>query len=433
VSAPSAVRDVLASLSGLLSPSPVEASILRPLGDPERLLALRSTALLDSPAEEAFDRLTRLATRVLRAPIALVSLVDAERQFFKSCVGLPSRVAEARETPLSHSFCQHAVERAEPLVIDDARTHPLVRHNGAVYDLDVIAYLGIPLQTADGFVLGSFCVIDHVPRQWTADELETLRDLAASVMTEIELRTALRVAEAARAEAAEANRAKDDFLALVSHELRSPLAGIASNTQMLAMGLCGPISDRQAKALARIRRSESHLLGLITQLLDLKKIAAGRMQYELDAVHVQDVMRDACDLMEEQLVSGELQLERPAPLVDVAVRADAGRLRQILVNLLANAAKFTERGGTVTLACEAGPDEVRVEVRDTGIGIPADQLEAVFEPFVQVREAQRLRTGGSGLGLAISRALARGMGGDLTVSSRPGEGSTFTLRLRRAG
>jgi hypothetical protein len=433
VSSSSAVRDVLESLAGLLPPSPVEAPIHRPLGDPERLLALRLTALLDSPAEEAFDRLTRLASRVLRAPIALVSLVDADRQFFKSCVGLPPDVTEARGTPLSHSFCQHAVERAQPLVIDDARAHALVLDNGAVHDLDVIAYLGIPLQTADGLVLGSFCVIDHVPRRWSADELETLRDLAASVMTEIELRTALRMAESARAEAAEANRAKDDFLALVSHELRSPLAGIASNAQMMAMGLCGPVSDRQARALARIRRSESHLLGLINQLLELKKVAAGRAQYDLDVVCVQDVMRDALDLMEEQLTSSELRFERPAPLADVSVRADPGRLRQILVNLLANAAKFTERGGTVTLACDAGPDEVRVEVRDTGIGIPADQLEAVFEPFVQVREAQKLRTGGTGLGLAISRALARGMGGDLTVASSPGEGSTFTLRLRRAG
>ncbi|MGZ8414663.1 MAG: ATP-binding protein [Gemmatirosa sp.] len=432
MSSTSVVRDVLASLAGLVPPAPAEAPIHRPLGDPERLLALRLTALLDSPAEEAFDRLTRLASRVLHAPIALVSLVDADRQFFKRCVGLPGAVADVRGTPLSHSFCRHAVERAEPLVIDDARTHPLVLDNGAVHDLDVIAYLGIPLQTADGLVLGSFCVIDHVPRRWTGDELETLRDLAASVMTEIELRTALRAAEEARAEAAEATRAKDDFLALVSHELRSPLAGIASNAQMLAMGLCGPVSDRQAKALARIRRSESHLLGLINQLLDLKKIAAGRMQYDFDTVHVQDVMRDACDLTEEQFASGGLLLERPASLADVAVRADAGKLRQILVNLLANAAEFTERGGTVTLACDAGPDGVRVRVRDTGIGIPAEHLESVFEPFVQVPDAHRLRTGGTGLGLAISRDLARGMGGDLTVASRPDEGSTFTLHLRPA-
>ena len=422
------------SLSGdhPVAVSPVEAPVLRPLADPERLAALRETALLDSPAEGAFDRLTRLAARLLRAPMALVSLVDADRQFFKSCVGLPVEVAAARETPLSHSFCQHAVERAQPLVIDDARMHPLVRENAALRDLDVIAYVGIPLRTADGFVLGSFCVIDHVPRRWTADDLSTLSDLAASVMTEIELRTALRQAEAARAEAALANRAKDDFLALVSHELRTPLAGIASNSQMLAMGLCGPVSDRQQEALSRIRRAEGYLLGLINQLLDLKKIAAGHMPYQLARVRVADVVRDASELMEEQLVSSDLRLEQLPPVDGLAVRADEGRLRQILVNLLANAANFTERGGTVTLAYDADPEHVSLEVRDTGIGIPQDQLDAVFEPFVQISDARAQRRGGTGLGLAISRALARDMGGDLTVQSAPGRGSTFRVRLLRA-
>jgi signal transduction histidine kinase len=412
--------------------SPAEAPLLHPLDDPERLAALRETALLDSPVDGAFDRLTRLAARLLRAPIALVSLVDADRQFFKSCVGLPGPVAEARGTPLSHSFCQHAVERGQPLIIDDARVHPLVRENAALRDLDVIAYAGIPLRTVDGVVLGSFCVIDHVPRRWTVDDLATLSDLAASVMTEIELRTALRRAEAARAEAALANRAKDDFLALVSHELRSPLAGIASNSQMLAMGLCGPVSPRQREALARIRRAEGYLLSLIDQLLDLKKIAAGHMRYEMGAVSVADVVRDASELMEEQLVSSELRLERLPPVDGLTVRADVDRLRQILVNLLANAAMFTDRGGTVTLACAADPEHVSLEVRDTGIGIPNDQLDAVFEPFVQISDARAPRRGGTGLGLAISRALARDMGGDLTVQSAPGRGSTFRVRLQRA-
>ena len=412
--------------------SPIDAPVVRPLADPERLAALRETALLDSPAEGSFDRLTRLAARLLRAPMALVSLVDADRQFFKSCIGLPDEVASARGTPLSHSFCQHAVEREQPLIIDDARMHPLVRDNAALRDLRVIAYAGIPLRTVDGFVLGSFCVIDHVPRRWTVDDLSTLSDLAASVMTEIELRTALRQAEAARAEAALANRAKDDFLALVSHELRSPLAGIASNSQMLAMGLCGPVSPRQQEALSRIRRAEGYLLGLINQLLDLKKIAAGHMQYQLAAVRVADVVREASELMQEQLVSSELRLEQRPPVDGLAVRADEGRLRQILVNLLANAAKFTERGGTVTLSYDADPEHVSLEVRDTGIGIPHDQLDAVFEPFVQISDASAPRRGGTGLGLAISRALARDMGGDLTVQSAPGRGSTFRVRLLRA-
>jgi signal transduction histidine kinase len=158
-----------------------------------RLEALRATALLDSGGEEAFDRLTRLATRVLHVPVALVSLVEEDRQFFKSCVGLPEPWASARETPLSHSFCQHAVSSRQPLVISDAREHPLVRDNLAISDLSVVAYAGIPLITSDGHALGSFCVIDSEPREWSADDLSILRDLAANAMTEIELR--IRAAE----------------------------------------------------------------------------------------------------------------------------------------------------------------------------------------------------------------------------------------------
>jgi signal transduction histidine kinase len=177
----------------------VEATIA--LRDPERLAALRRTGLLDSPPEEAYDRLTRLAAHVLGVPVALVSLVSDDRQFFKSCVGLPEPWASRRGTPLSHSFCQHAVASAEPLIVEDARDNPLVSENLAIRDLDVIAYAGFPLTTAAGEVLGTFCAIDSQPRSWSDDELAFVREMAVSAVTEIELRTAVRDLEDARAEA----------------------------------------------------------------------------------------------------------------------------------------------------------------------------------------------------------------------------------------
>lgn len=173
----------------------IESSTPAIVRDAARLAALRYTALLDTPAEEAFDRLTRLATKILRAPTALVALVDEDRQFFKSCVGVPEPWASQRETPLSHSFCQHTIASAEPLVIVDARQHPLVHDNLAIRDLNVVAYAGIPLITADGEALGSFCVIDSQPRAWTAAEVEILKELAASVIAEIDLRRATREAQ----------------------------------------------------------------------------------------------------------------------------------------------------------------------------------------------------------------------------------------------
>jgi PAS domain S-box-containing protein len=180
--------------------------------DSVRLATLRRTSLLDSPAEAAYDRLTRLAVRLLHVPVALVSLVDADRQFFKSCVGLPAPWADARQTPLSHSFCQHVVMSGEPLLIEDSRTDPRVIGNLAITDLGVIAYAGIPLMTADGQSLGSFCAIDHEPRVWTAAEVETLKDLAASAITEIELRLA---AAEAREQTLEAERERQEKLALL--------------------------------------------------------------------------------------------------------------------------------------------------------------------------------------------------------------------------
>jgi hypothetical protein len=150
--------------------------------DPARLGALRDSGLLDSEPEPRFDRHARLAAEVLNAPIALVSLVDEDRQFLKSCIGV-----DARETPLSHSFCQHAVAQREPLIVNDAREHPVLKHNPAVEEMGSVAYAGVPLIDADGHALGTLCVIDNRPRQWSKHQVELLSDLAASVVSEITL------------------------------------------------------------------------------------------------------------------------------------------------------------------------------------------------------------------------------------------------------
>jgi GAF domain-containing protein len=157
---------------------------------PERLRELQRSMLLDSPPEESFDRLTRLTSSVLNVPVTLVSLVDSDRQFFKSCLGLPQPWAAQRQTPLSHSFCQHVVESRRPLVVSDAREHPLLRNNPAIRDLGIIAYAGAPLISPGGQVLGTLCAIDHQPRHWTTEQVEILSNLAGSVLSEIQLHTA---------------------------------------------------------------------------------------------------------------------------------------------------------------------------------------------------------------------------------------------------
>ena len=158
------------------------------LAEPGRLAALHAAALLDSPPDESFDRLARLAAKVVNAPVALVSGVDRDRQYFKSCLGLPEPWATRRETPLSHSFCQHVVAAREPVIVSDARKDERLLDNLAIRDLRVIAYLGVPLITREGHAVGTLCVIDHEPRIWTSDEIGLVKDIAAAVVTEITLR-----------------------------------------------------------------------------------------------------------------------------------------------------------------------------------------------------------------------------------------------------
>jgi len=176
-------------------------ALTQALAEPGRLAALHDAALLDSPAEESFDRLARLAAKVVNAPVALVSAVDRDRQFFKSCLGLPEPWATRRETPLTHSFCQHVVAAREPVIISDARRDARVLDNLAIRDLGVIAYLGVPLITSEGHAIGTLCVIDHEPRTWTSDEVSLIQDVAAAVVTEITLRRDVRSTEATRSRA----------------------------------------------------------------------------------------------------------------------------------------------------------------------------------------------------------------------------------------
>jgi GAF domain-containing protein len=175
--------------------------LLRVVRNISRLGALQRTGLLDSPPDAAFDRLTRLASKIIRAPMALVSLVDSDRQFFTSAVGLPEPWKSRRGTPLTHSVCKHVVATARELVVSDARAHPLLCGNMAIQHLGIIAYAGAPLVSADGQALGSLCVIDTKPREWTEADLEILRELAAIAMREIELRELVRASESARRDA----------------------------------------------------------------------------------------------------------------------------------------------------------------------------------------------------------------------------------------
>lgn len=242
----------------------------------------------------------------------------------------------------------------------------------------------------------------------------------------------LRSERRAREDAEHANRAKSDFLAVMSHELRTPLNAIAGYADLIEIGVHGPTSEEQREALRRIKRSERHLLGVINGILNYARVEAGTVPYDTRAVRLGDIVRTATTLVEPQLQQRELSLTVSGCKPDIVVEADADKVNQILLNLLSNAMKFTLPGGRITVLCNATRRAAWVAVTDTGVGIPSDKLERIFEPFVQI-DSQLTRTrDGIGLGLAISRDLARGMGGDLRADSVLGKGSRFRLALRLA-
>lgn len=315
------------------------------------------------------------------------------------------------------------VESGEPFV---GREMPimLTRTAGAPPEERILDFVYFPLVEADGSRSGVIAhgvdVTDHVRAR---REVERLLG---------ESERARREAEQARAEADAANRAKGEFLAVMSHELRTPLNAIGGYAELMEMGVRGPINEQQRADLHRIQQSQKHLLGLINQVLNYTRVESGAVHYALDDVPVAEALAAAEALVAPQVRAKRLRYVLAACDRSIHARADREKLQQILLNLLANAIKFTDAGGEVRVACAAAEGVVTITVEDTGVGIAADKLAAVFEPFVQVDQRFAREHEGVGLGLAISRDLARGMGGDLTALSTLGEGSTFALTLPAA-
>ena len=274
--------------------------------------------------------------------------------------------------------------------------------------------------------------LQHQQLQEQAAEMESQAERLGELNTVLEART--EELERQRRAADEANTAKSQFLSTMSHELRTPLNAIGGYVQLLQMGVHGPLSEEQLHTLARVERSQRHLLRLINEVLNLARIEAGHVDYNVEAVALDDMVAAVLPMVEPQMAAKAIECSvTVAP--GLLAMADRDKAQQVLLNLLTNAVKFTAAGGSIRVEGErepASPGFLALRVADSGIGIPADMHARVFEPFVQV-DTSHTRAEGTGLGLAISRDLARGMGGTLTVASEVGAGSTFTLLLREGG
>jgi PAS domain S-box-containing protein len=250
-------------------------------------------------------------------------------------------------------------------------------------------------------------------------------------LTNTELEELRDAAERARAEAEAANRSKMDFLAAMSHELRTPLNAIAGYVELIELGIRGPITEEQRGDLERVKRSERYLLSLVNDILNFAKLETGAVTLRSREVRIAPLLQEVDDLMAPQARAKGLSYRTESCDPGLFIHADAEKVQQILLNLTGNAIKFTESGGSITVHCHADARDVTIVVVDTGCGIPPEQLEAIFDPFVQIGRSLTYPIAGAGLGLAISRDLAHAMGGEITVESVLGEGATFTLVLPR--
>ncbi|MGI9139740.1 MAG: sensor histidine kinase [Gemmatimonadaceae bacterium] len=339
--------------------------------------------------------------------------------------------------PSSKTGIHHVIRTGERVVVSEILDELLVsaaideEHLRLLRELHLESYICVPLRLR-GEIIGALTFVSSNPaRRYTEDDADLAADLARRAAIAIDNARLFRAAEAARVTAERANATKSDFLAMMSHELRTPLNAISGYAELLETGVRGELSADQLSDVRSIQRSQAHLLSIINDILNFARLEAGKVQFTYQEVALDPVLGGLEELIRPQLREKKIGYEYRAAKSPATALLDTEKFQQVMLNLLSNAIKYTDEGGSISLDWTIeGPDLV-VSVSDTGRGIPPDKLDAIFEPFVQVEQLRTRATGGAGLGLAISKDIAREMGGDISVRSKEGEGSTFTLRLPR--
>ncbi|MBT2674216.1 GAF domain-containing protein [Streptomyces sp. ISL-14] len=390
----------------------------------ERINALQRYQILDTPPDGSFDRITALASQLLNVPIAITSLVDEDRIWFKSHHGL-----DVQEIDREPGLCASAILNNVPYILNDASIDPRSLANPLVAgEMGLRFYAGIPLVTHDNHNLGVLCVIDFEPREITKQEINILSKLAQVVMDEMELRLAARKIE-------KLSKEKSNLLAVLSHEIRTPLNGVIGMSSLLHST---ELTQEQNEYVDVIETSSQSLLTMVNHILDYSKIESGKMKLNIQPFDIHFCIKKVMDLFSAEVEQKELCLtyEIDPKIPDILI-ADDHKIRQILVNLVGNAVKFTKEGEISTLINLVSSDydadyaTVSFTVKDTGIGIPNDQTHRLFQPFSQVQASasDEIRQG-TGLGLSICKQLVELMNGRIWLEESTKSGSTFTFELR---
>lgn len=381
----------------------------------QRLNALFQYEVLDTEDEKVFDELTELASAICGTEISLISLVDKDRQWFKSRVGL-----DAPETPRNIAFCSHAILQEKvfevPNALEDERffDNPLV--TGAP---DIRFYAGMPLVTPDGFPLGTLCVIDQEPKKLTADQERALQILAKQVITQLELRIHTRQVE-------RINEQREKMFAVVAHDLRSPFNGIMGMSKILRSKAETLKPERIMQAAEGILSSSHKVYQLLDELLQWTKNEMGVIKIDAKGVKVSDVMLATKDFLDDAAALKSVSLNIDAD-ESILIAADETLIKTVMRNLVSNAIKYTPEQGEVTLSAVLQDDVVKMTVRDTGAGIPEDVRASLFSSAVESHVGSAGEQG-QGIGLKLCGDFIRKLHGKIWVDDcEQGTQISFTL------
>jgi len=384
-----------------------------------RLEKLYELNILDTLEEQAYDDITHLIAQICDVPIALISLIDKDRQFLKSHHGL-----DANEVTRELGFCPHAILDNHVTVIEDATKDERFHDNPLVTGgPQVKFYAGAPLIMSGDLRIGTLCIVDNEPRTLSEDQKKALEVLARQVVSQLELRQTVERLEVA-------SRSKSDFLSSMSHELRTPMNAILGFGQLLELNPSEPLTENQKRCVDQILKGGHHLLELINDVLDLTKIEEGKVDLSIEDIKVSSIV-DECFALIETIAGarGVTVLTNAGCKTTATVRADYTRFKQSLLNLLSNAVKYNVENGKIIMDCDETADGMlRVSVTDTGMGIPKDMLPELYEPFNRLR-AEKSEIEGTGIGLTITKKLIEYMHGRIGAESQVGRGSTFWIEL----
>lgn len=358
------------------------------------------------PVDE-FDRLAALARRMLKSSIAMVTLIEADRQFFIGASGLPAEIDSCRETPLSYSICEIIADCSKPLIINDAAKDDRVANNLAVIELGVAAYLGYPLVSQDGTVYGAFCVIDKSPREWTATDLELVREFTAIAARQLDL-------ESIR------NR-QQSSLDVVIHDLKSPLSGVQMIASILSDQLDG-IPKNLHPLIESLTESVDKAMNLVISLGHRDRVSS-----ESGCNDPQQVVGEAIDSIIPRAKEKSIEVETHAGAEEIQLTVASWVVEQVVHNLLENAVKFTPANGKVEIRSYRRVNTWVLEIADDGPGFSEDDRKRLYRRYAQLSARPTAGEPSSGLGLSIVKRLVEQEGGTIELTSTPGQGAVFVV------